>query len=215
MEKWEEILFEWKEKYPAFKQSLPLEILTGEKMTRKKMLETQDARMALTNHVQSSAYLINLCTMTHRFDLNGNPKKLISKKHAENARKFLNGESCGSNEAKSDSPQIKPAPVKLEAVKMLSKSIKATVVITDFESHIKINSFGAKTVPIKVQSPSGYFVANLNPKSFRKAQDKFIECKGSAIVMITGELDLKEMKMLSAGISVQPRVEKPSSPDSQ
>ena len=207
---WEELLAHWKEQFAVFKNNQPLALSTRKQMALRGLLESPVARQALRHHVRSDAYLGTLAAGGSRFNLDGSAERAISATHAQGAAQMLAGEL--PRFAKPVSP-ARPAPKRhlLETVEMQTRNLKATLVVTDFAKHLDIDSSGASSVPVKLQTPSGAVMAALNPKSFRKAQATFKEHDGNVNVILTGELDLNKLRLESAGIVVQPKSPKADS----
>ena len=168
------------------------------------------ARQALRHHVRSDEYLGALAAGGSRFNLDGSTERATSATHAQGAAQMLAGEL--PRLAKPVSP-AKPVPKRhlLETVEMQTRNSKATLVVTDFAKYLDVDSSGASSIPVKLQTPSGVAMAALNPKSFRKAQATFKEHDGNVNVILTGELDLNKLRLESAGIVVQPKSPKADS----
>jgi len=201
---WEELLLEWKAQFSVFEENRPLAISTRKQMALRGLLKSPVARQALIHHVRSDEYLSALATGGHRFNLDGSVERAIKPEHSQSAAQILAGELPRFGKIASQS-QPAHKPHTLETLEMQSRSVKATLVVTDFAKHLGIDSSGASNVPVKLQTPSGAVMAALNPKSFRKAQATFKEHDGNVNVIVTGELDLGKLKLESAGILVQPK----------
>jgi hypothetical protein len=100
----------------------------------------------------------------------------------------------------------KPINVAAQASKL---KISATITGLDPE----INTAG-ETVNLILAVGGQNLVVPLNPKSFRKVQVALKAGEpGSVMVILTGELDLQAMRIVSAGIVAQVKIQKPDKPD--
>ncbi len=100
----------------------------------------------------------------------------------------------------------KPINVAVQASKL---KISATITGLDPE----INTAG-ETVNLILAVGGQNLVVPLNPKSFRKVQVALKAGEpGSVMVILTGELDLQAMRIVSAGIVAQVKIQKPDKPD--
>jgi hypothetical protein len=201
---WEELLAQWKAQFPVFRDNQPLAISTRKEMALRGLLESPAALQALVQHVRSDEYLGALASGGHRFNLDGSVERIINPAHVQSAARILAGELPRFGKPAA-TPQPAHEPHILETLEMQTRSVKATLVVTDFAKHLGIDSSGASNVPVKLQTPSGAVMAALNPKSFRKAQATFKEHDGNVNVIVNGELDLDKLKLESAGIVVQPK----------
>lgn len=93
---------------------------------------------------------------------------------------------------------------------MHAKTLKVTVVISDFDQYLDVDTIGKKTFPVSIEVGGVKLTASLSSRSLRKAQATFKECGGEAAVIITGELQLPERIIQAAGIVVQVKVPKPA-----
>lgn len=200
----EELLVQWKAQFPVFRDHQPLAISTRKQMAALGLLESPLVLQALAQHVRSNAYLGALAAGGRRFNLDGSPERTITAVHAQCAAQMLAGELPRFGRPASPS-QPAHKPHLLETLEMQTRSVKATLVVTDFAKHLGIDSSDTSNVPVKLQTPSGAVKAALNPKSFRKAQATFKEHDGNVNVIVTGELDLGKLTLESAGIVVQPK----------
>lgn len=200
----EELLAQWKAQFPVFRDHQPLAISTRKQMAALGLLESPLVLQALAQHVRSNAYLGALAAGGRRFNLDGSPERTITAVHAQCAAQMLAGELPRFGRPASPS-QPAHKPHLLETLEMQTRSVKATLVVTDFAKHLSIDSSDTSNVPVKLQTPSGAVKAALNPKSFRKAQATFKEHDGNVNVIVTGELDLGKLTLESAGIVVQPK----------
>lgn len=200
----EELLAQWKAQFPVFRDHQPLAISTRKQMAALGLLESPLVLQALAQHVRSNAYLGALAAGGRRFNLDGSPERTITAVHAQCAAQMLAGELPRFGRPASPS-QPAHKPHLLETLEMQTRSVKATLVVTDFAKHLGIDSSDTSNVPVKLQTPSGAVKAALNPKSFRKAQATFKEHDGNVNVIVTGELDLGKLTLESAGIVVQPK----------
>ena len=95
---------------------------------------------------------------------------------------------------------------------MHARALKVTVVITDFEQYLDVDTIGKKVFPVSIEVGGVKLTASLNSKSVRKAQATFKECGGEAAVVVSGELDFAAKVINSAGIVVQAKTPKPVAP---
>lgn len=199
-ESWREIREDWREKIPVFREFKPLSLAIVDEMKEKGLLRGTAHQKALFRHTRSISYLESLSKGGSRFHLDGSIASQIKIKHKENASKILSGELPRFGSACVGNINVIK---KLEKVQMQTRNIKATLVVTDFQEHVHIKSEGVPRIQVLLKTPSGSVCAELNSKSFRKAQKTFIELNGEAVVLVSGELNIGEGKIEGAGISVQ------------
>ena len=89
---WEELLAQWKEQFPVFRDNQPLAISTRKQMALRGLLESPAALQALVQHVRSDEYLGALASGGHRFNLDGSIDRTINSAHVQSAARILAGE---------------------------------------------------------------------------------------------------------------------------
>ena len=77
--------------------------------------------------------------------------------------------------------------------------IAFTIDSETFRAVLDVDSMGAKSVPVAILVDDKKYMAQLNPKSFRKAQAAFREA-ANPVVLISG--NLKDNAVESAGIQI-------------
>ena len=199
-ENWRSIREEWREKIPVFNEFKPLSLTIFDEMAERGLLCGAAHQKALFRHTRSIRYLEALAKGGDRFHLDGSVASQIRVKHRENASRMLSGELPRFGRVSVGSVNVEK---KLEEIRMQARNIKATLVVTDFQEHLHVKSEGVPRVPVLFKTPSGAVRAELNSKSFRKAQKTFTECNGEAIVLVSGELNIGDGKLEGAGIAVQ------------
>lgn len=210
---WVEILAHWRETIPVFQKCLPLSLKSREQMAQAGLLNSEDANHAVRQHVRSDEYLKNVLAYDHRYNLDGTQDAAIDYWNKKLAGQILKGEIDRfgrvkfAKKNKTESSQNQPKN-SLPQLTMQAKHIKLTFAVTDFEKHLDVDTIGKSTVPVLFETLGGKLKANLNPKSFRKAQATYREHEGNVAVVVSGELDLGKQEITGAGIMVQVREKK-------
>lgn len=165
-------------------------------------------KKALGVYVTVPAYLAALAAGKPRVDLDGEPIGEVTEAQRELARFRL--ENPGASEAERmpiglagsidkphEPPQRKTMP-QIEFTAVQAK-IAFTIATETFRAALDVDAMGARTVPVTISVEGKKYVAQLNPKSFRKAQAAFREA-ANPMVAISG--NLKGNSVESAGIQV-------------
>jgi hypothetical protein len=162
----------------------------------------------LEAYVTATAYLEAVAAGQHRVNLLGELKNVPSKGQREQARQKLADPSLPRLKKPpvvALSGEIAPAPpsekktVPTFELTALQAKIAFTIDAETFRKVLDVDSVGAKTVPVSIVAEGRKYTANLNPKSFRKAQAAFREAT-QPVVTISG--NLKGQVVESAGIQV-------------
>lgn len=199
---WQQLLARLRATFPVFRYRLPLMVGIHLQL-QEQGFDPNLVRLALMHHVRSKPYLQNLAASLPRHDLSGVAVCDVVEQHRQHATFTLNpalARQAGTR-----------APNALDEITMRANSLKVTAVIADFDRHLGHKTEGAASVPIRVEVAGAHVTASLNPKSFRKAQAAYKEIKaagGEASVVVSGQLDIAERKIIAAGIAVQPKTPK-------
>ncbi|SNS87597.1 ProQ/FINO family protein [Noviherbaspirillum humi] len=192
-----------REQFPVFAEFKPLKLGIREELAARDIAPVEHLNKALSRQTGDRRYLRNVVAGGARYGLDGDVCGTISP--------LERGFAAGRLGMKLDAlPGLNPGTEKkiLEELAMRANTVKVSVTVIDFEQHLDVDSIGASSVPVTVETATGKVKAVLNPKSFRKAQAAFKELGGQAAVLITGEFDLPSATIKAAGIIVQPKKSK-------
>jgi hypothetical protein len=162
----------------------------------------------LEAYVTAPAYLEAVAAGQPRVNLLGEPRQPATHKQREEARQRLADPSLprlkkppvvalSGETAPVPPPEKKTVPT-FELTALQAK-IAFTIDAETFRKVLDVDSVGAKTVPVSIAVGDKKYAAQLNPKSFRKAQVAFTEA-AQPVVTISG--NLKGYTVESAGIQV-------------
>jgi sRNA-binding protein len=163
-------------------------------------------------YANAPAYLAALAAGKPRVNLDGEPVGKVTENQREEARAEL--EKPGTRKPRSalgkmrsialagqivnpDEPQKKP----MSQIEFTTIQVKVafTIDTETFRAALDVDSMGAKSVPVTIMVDGKKYTAQLNPKSFRKAQVTFREAT-NPMVLISG--NLKGTAVESAGIQI-------------
>jgi sRNA-binding protein len=179
-------------------------------------------RAALCEYVSAPAYLESLAVGKPRIDLDGEPAGIVSEKHQALAKAWL--ESPEGRPPLSGKKPKRPAvalsgtieqhqePSKKKAMSTIELTgtqakIAITIDADTFRATLDLDTAGAKAVPVAIVVDGKKYTAQLNSKSFRKAQAMFREA-ANPTVSISG--NLKGNAIEAAGIVVFDKGAKPA-----
>jgi sRNA-binding protein len=197
--------------FPVFSEFRPLKIGIHVDLLALNLAPENKMRNALIKHTRDTRYLRKMVTGSPRYDLHDNvcgevlpeQQNRAASGMKDKATIWAKPNTAAANEV---------APTIIQELQMRANTMKVTAVITDFDKHLQANSVGAKTVPIAILINGKAVKAELNPKSFRKAQTMFSDLAGEAAVVISGDYDFTNNTIKSAGIVVQPKKPKVKTP---
>ncbi len=213
-----DIMPELRERYPkAFtrdpKAIMPLAIGLHKELARAGY-DRKALYKALKYYTNSYAYLGALAAGKPRVNLDGEPVGTVSEEHQQEAAAALAVPGGRKSIAPPDAPQavalagqIKHPPQKPQQktpmpsidLKGLQAKIAVTIDAATFRAALKVDTMGAKSVPVAIAVEGRAYMASLNAKSFRKAQAMFQEA-AQPVVSISG--NLKGDVIEAAGIQV-------------
>lgn len=218
----ETLLAEWQERYPkAFPADGPRPLTLGIHYHLKNAgYDIERVKEALAAYTSRPAYLKALVAEdAARVNLKGKSKGRVSELHREMARHRLENPDAprpawpiqltGQLQAPPKPERKKMATIQLTAVQA---KVAFTIDAATFRAVLDVDSTGAKTVPVAIQSGDKTYTAQLNPKSFRKAQAAFREAMNPA-VSISG--NLKGYTIESAGIQIFDKGAKPATAETE
>ena len=167
----------------------------------------QRVEKALGLYVNAPAYLAAVAAGKPRVNLDGEPAGKVSEVQRVLAEAKLKNPAATLAELATvvlagridqPEPQQKKKMAQIELSAFQAK-IAFTIDPETFRAALEVDSVGAKTVPAAITVDGRKYTADLNPKSFRKAQAAFREA-ANPVVAISG--NLKGTKVESAGIQV-------------
>jgi hypothetical protein len=214
----ENLLNELRERYPkAFASDpeavMPL-MLRVHKPLVKAGYDPKAVRGALCEYVSAPAYLDALAAGKPRVNLEGETVGVVSEKHQADAKEWKENPKgrppllwkkmarpaialSGSIEQTQEPPKKKAMPT-IEFIGTQAK-IAVTIDTETFRAALDVDAVGAKSVPVTITVDGKKYTAQLNSKSFRKAQTAFQEA-ANPTVSISG--NLKGNAIEAAGIQV-------------
>ncbi len=214
------LLAELRERYPkAFvtdpRAVMPLMLRVNNPLVRAGY-DPRAVRDALREYVSARAYLEALAAGKPRVNLDGEPVGFVSEKHQADAKTWLESPEGRPplmwKKAKPQKPVALSGTVqqpqeprkKTTAMPTLELAgIQAKIAITidadAFRAALDLDTAGAKAVPVVIAVDGKKYTAQLNSKSFRKAQAAFREA-ANPTVSISG--NLKGNAIEAAGIVV-------------
>lgn len=181
--------------------------------------DRQAVSVALRQHVSSPAYLAALAAGKPRVNLDGEPVGHVSEIHQAEARAALENPNTRHKRPAQRSPialtgTLSPsqAPNRKKSMPVLELTVaQAKIAFTldtaAFRAALDMDTAGAKTVPVTLRAGDRTYTAQLNPKSFRKAQAAFREA-ANPVVSISGNLIGNAIE--AAGIQVFDKGGKPA-----
>lgn len=210
------LLDELRERYPkAFPTDpeavMPLMLYVHKVLIRAGYLQGA-VSAALRGYVNSPAYLQALAAGKPRVNLDGEPVGFVSEAHQADAQARIENPDArrlakqakapaialaGTIDQPQEPPQRKPMPT-IELTATLAK-IAVTIDPAAFRAVLDVDTVGAKSVPVAIAVDGKKYLAQLNSKSFRKAQVAFKEA-ANPTVSISG--NLKGNSIEAAGIQV-------------
>lgn len=172
---------------------------------------------ALKEYVNAPAYLEALAAGKPRINLDGETVGFVSEQHQADAKAWLESPEgrpallwkirkkpkqtavalSGTIEQPQEPPKKKTMPT-IELTATLAK-IAVTIDPATFRAVLDLDTIGAKSVPVTIVADGKKYMAQLNSKSFRKAQVAFKEAVNPT-VSISG--NLKGNAIEAAGITV-------------
>jgi sRNA-binding protein len=200
------ILPELRERYPKAFPKNPEAVMPLQIGLHKQLIEAGYDRRALFKafkfYTNSRAYLAALAAGKPRVNLDGEPVGPVSEEHQQEAAAELANPGtrvplqttsqpkpialAGQIDASKSQPQQK-TPMTPISLKGLQAKISVTIDSATFSATLKVDTMGAKSVPVVIDIAGKAYTANLNPKSFRKAQAAFQEA-AQPVVSISGTL---------------------------
>jgi sRNA-binding protein len=177
---------------------------------------------ALKEYVNAPAYLEALAAGKPRINLDGETVGFVSEQHQTDAKVWLGSPEgrpallwkkpkrpavalSGTIEQPQEPPKKKTMPT-IELTATLAK-IAVTIDPATFRAVLYLDTIGAKSVPVVIVADGKKYLAQLNSKSFRKAQVAFKEAVNPT-VSISG--NLKGNAIEAAGIVVFDKGAKPA-----
>jgi sRNA-binding protein len=178
---------------------------------------------ALMIHTDSPTYLAALAAGKPRVNLDGEPVSPVSDEHRQEAAAALADPTARQPQPQPDKPppvaltgriekppkpkqKKTPMPSSIE-LKGLQAKIAVTIDAATFRAALGVDTMGVKAVPATLAVEGKTYTADLNPKSFRKAQTAFQEA-AQPVVSIAG--NLKGDVIEAAGIQVFDKGGKPA-----
>lgn len=171
-------------------------------------------RAALSEYVSAPAYLEALAAGKPRVDLDGEPVGFVSEKHQADARAWLESlegrpplpgkkpkRPAVALSGTLEQPQEPPKKTTMPTLELTGTQAKIAITIDAdaFRAALDLDAVGAKAVPVVIAVDGKKYTAQLNSKSFRKAQTAFKEAVNPT-VSISG--NLKGNAIEAAGIVV-------------
>lgn len=207
----EALLVEWRERFPkAFRADRVRPLVIGVDKTLEKFgYDIESVRTALALYVNSPAYLEALAADdSNRINLRGKSKGRTTEAERQEARYRLEHPDeprptlppiklTGEIEA----PPPKPKRKKVATIQLAAAQAKIALSLDadTFRAALDVDTTGAKTVPVDIRVDRRTYHAQLNPKSFRKAQAAFRGAVNPA-VLLSG--NLKGFDIEAAGLQV-------------
>lgn len=198
-------------RFPVFAQHLPLKLRIEKDLIARGVEDCRVLRVALANHTRSRAYIEKVAAGGTRFDLDGQPAGDILPGHQLHAQLTLNQAQLGRDVAQGQG--VAKAATGIKEVAMHANTAKITLVITDFDQYVDTNTIGLQSVAVKVNVGNEVITANLNPKTFRKAQAAYRAAPTETSVVLSGQYDFAGRNIQSAGIAAQAKSAPPPQPD--
>ena len=167
--------------------------------------DRQAVAAALGLYVNTPAYLAAVAAGGRRVRLDGEPAGEVAEAHRQFAREQLENPAAKPRlkpvrlAGRIDQPQAQKKPMPQIQLTALQAKVAFTIDAETFRAALDVDSVGAKTVPVAIAVDGKTYTAQLNPKSFRKAQATFREAV-NPVVSISG--NLKGNAVESAGIQV-------------
>ncbi len=220
------LLPELRERYPKAFAADPEAVMPLMLRVHKPLIragyDAKAVRAALCEYVSAPAYLEALAAGKPRVNLDGEPVGLVSEAHqtaAQGWRESPGGRPpllwkkmkrpavalVGVIDQHQEAPKKKPMPI-IEFTATLAK-IAVTIDPETFRAALDVDTVGAKAVPVTIAVDGKKYTAQLNSKSFRKAQAMFREA-ANPTVSISG--NLKGNAIEAAGIVVFDKGAKPA-----
>jgi sRNA-binding protein len=210
----EKTLAELRERYPKAFPLDPEAVMPLMLHVHKKLIaagyDRKAVSAALGQYVNAPAYLKTLAAGKPRVNLDGEPVGFVSEVHQTDAKEKLENPAArktwkprprislaGTIAPSQEPPKRTPMPqIELTAVQA---KIAFTIDTETFRAVLNVDTTGAKSVTTAVMVEGKKYVAQLNPKSFRKAVTAFREA-ANPVVTISG--NLKGNSIEAAGIQV-------------
>ena len=207
----ETLLAELRERYPKAFPSDPEAVMPLAIRIHQALAAAGYSRKAVEKalgvYVATPAYLAAVAACKPRVNLDGVPAGKVSEVQRVLAEAKLQNPAATMAELATvvlagridqPEPQQKKKMAQIELSAFQAK-IAFTIDPETFRAALEVDSVGAKTVPAAITVDGRKYTADLNPKSFRKAQAAFREA-ANPVVAISG--NLKGTKVESAGIQV-------------
>ena len=158
-------------------------------------------KKAIGLYANAPAYLAALAAGKPRVDLDGEPVGKVTEAQRELAKAKLENPDAINLAGRIDKPreQQKKKPMPQIELTAVQAKIAFTIDPETFRAALGVDSMGAKTVPVTIVVDGKKYTAQLNPKSFRKAQAAFREA-ANPVISISG--NLKDNAVESAGIQI-------------
>jgi len=159
--------------------------------------------VALGTYASAQPYLAALAAGKPRVNLDGEPVGKVTEAQREFAKAQLENPGARktaielTGKIDKSEQQKKPMP-QIELTAILAK-VAFTIDPETFRAVLDVDSVGAKSVPVAITVDGKKYTAQLNPKSFRKAQAAFKDAT-NPVVSISG--NLKGSAIESAGIQI-------------
>ena len=206
----EALLAELRERYPKTFHTNPAVVVPLAVKIHKKLVAAGYNRQAVAEalglYVSSPAYLAALAAGTRRIDLGGEPAGEVTEAHRQFAREQMENPAAAKPRigpvrlaGKIDKPQQQKKPMPQIELAAVQAKIAFTIDAETFRAALDVDSAGAKSVQVSIAVDGKKYAAQLNPKSFRKAQAAFREA-ANPVVSISG--NIKGGAVESAGIQV-------------
>ena len=204
------LLAELRERYPMAFFADPEAILPLAIKIHKQLVTAGYNFVAVKNalglYVNSPAYLAALIAGKPRIGLDGEPAGEVTEEQREIARARLENpdaikQKLSAINLAGSIDKTEPQKKLMAQIELTAAHAKITFIIDSetFRLALDVDSTGAKSVPVAIAVDGKKYTAQLNPKSFRKAQSSFREAANPAVT-ITG--NLKGGAVESAGIQV-------------
>lgn len=206
----EALLEKWRERFPkAFPADGPRPLVVGIHQTLEKFgYDAEQARAALALYVTSPAYLTALAADgSNRVNLRGKSKGQVSEAQRQDARHRLEHPDEPRPTppirltGQVQTPPPKPKRKKVATIQLAAAQAKIALSLDAdaFRAALDVDTTGAKAVPVDIRVNGRTYHAQLNPKSFRKAQAAFRQAVNPA-VLLSG--NLKGFDIEAAGLQV-------------
>ncbi len=197
-------------RYPKAFSTDPAQVVPLQIKIHKKLAAAGYSREAVASalglYTAAPAYLAALAAGKPRINLDGEPAGKVTKGQQEVAKARLENpaarkpkQSAVNLAGQIDKPQTQKNPMPQIELTALQAKIAFTIDTETFRAALEVETTGAKTVPVTIAVEGKKYTANLNPKSFRKAQAAFKEA-ANPVVSISG--NLKGGVVEAAGIQV-------------